>query len=93
MTHTEAPASVNFRAYTKTGWQLQITLRDDSESNLLELMGNTITAITERGMTPNSNNGSSTTSSNDASNAKSKSCKRCCTDGQGTKSWTSRIKN
>jgi len=62
MTHTEAPASVNFRAYTKTGWQLQITLRDDSESNLLERMGNTIAAITERGMTPNSNNGSSTTS-------------------------------
>lgn len=53
MTHTEAPSSLNFTAHTSTGWRVQITLRDESESNLLERFGLFVEAISERGMSPN----------------------------------------
>ena len=53
MTHTEAPSSLNFTAHTSTGWRVQITLRDESESNLLERFGLFVEAISERGMAPN----------------------------------------
>ena len=50
--HTEAPASLNFRAYTKKGWQLLVTLRDENEANLLERFKVTVGALTEMEMTP-----------------------------------------
>ena len=48
--HTEAPASLNFRAYTKKGWQLLVTLRDESEAHLLERFKVTVGTLTEMGM-------------------------------------------
>ena len=50
--HTEAPASLNFRAYTKKGWQLLVTLRDKNEANLLERFKVTVGVLTEMGVTP-----------------------------------------
>jgi|ETNmetMinimDraft_11_1059920.scaffolds.fasta_scaffold02227_4 hypothetical protein len=50
--HTEAPASLNFRAYTKKGWQLLVTLRDKNEADLLERFKVTVGVLTEMEVTP-----------------------------------------
>ena len=56
-THTEAPASLNFTAHTPKGWRLQITLRDESEGNLLERFKTTMGVVQDLGMTPQPQNG------------------------------------
>jgi hypothetical protein len=60
-THTEAPASLNFTAYTPRGYRVQMTLRDESEGNLLERFKTTIGIVQDLGwswsMTPQPQNG------------------------------------
>ena len=52
-THKEAPASLNFPAVTQRGWRIQLTLRDDSEANLLERFKTTTSVLLDLGVTPN----------------------------------------
>ncbi len=52
-THKEAPASLNFTGVTQRGWRFQLTLRDDSEANLLERFKTTASVLLDEGVTPN----------------------------------------
>ena len=56
-THTEAPASLNFTAHTPRGYRVQITLRDESEGNLIERFKTTMGIVQNLGMTPQPQNG------------------------------------
>ena len=44
---TEAPASLNFRGITQNGWNVQFTLRDTSEIDLLDRFGKLIGKLEE----------------------------------------------
>ena len=50
--HTEAPSSINFKGKTSIGWEVMVTLRDDSEANLLERFRLFAGILLENGIEP-----------------------------------------
>lgn len=49
---TEAPASMNFYGITRKGWNLQITLRDNDERNLIDRFIHFSEWLESKGVTP-----------------------------------------
>ncbi len=62
----EAPASLNFRGITQNGWDVQFTLRDSSEDDLLTRFGKLINKleanykVVPKGKQPNGNGSANT---------------------------------
>lgn len=50
--HADAPYSVNFYGVAKTGWNLQFTIRAETESDMLDRLGSLIRNLNGMGMTP-----------------------------------------
>jgi hypothetical protein len=52
MTHSEAPASLNFKVVTEKGYDVQFTLRDESEANLLKRFAALVLLLEEKHVRP-----------------------------------------
>ncbi len=50
--HTEAPSSINFKGKTSKGWEIMVTLRDESEAMLLERFRTFAGILLENGIEP-----------------------------------------
>lgn len=52
MTHTEAPSSINFKGTSSLGWEIMVTLRDESEADLLQRFRLFAGILLENGIEP-----------------------------------------
>ena len=50
--HTEAPSSINFKGKTSKGWEIMVTLRDESEVDLLQRFRLFAGILLENGIEP-----------------------------------------
>jgi hypothetical protein len=50
--HTEAPSSINFKGKTSVGWEIMVTLRDESEAMLLDRFRIFAGILLENGIEP-----------------------------------------